>query len=468
MPQLRDKAGLANLANAFAVGFSLVEHKGHLYMPVNFQTRLPDPSALPEHTIWLGLNTKQILGMANTLSDILFATDAEIRSYILMLKQFSTPIEEADGILVRIGNDRVELLMDDGTTAPVTGGFVPNFLDVPLSDDSDAADQMFAVISEWVGGDANAHSLLYHIATALQPKWSAVRYVLLIGTGRNGKSTLLKMVMKLFGRGNYSKVKRQDMAKQSPIITDLNGKLLNIVLDGPKEFLKDSSTEKTLIAGEPMDIELKYENAPFEIQTNALFLEGLQHEPRVSDKSRALQERLIRFNFPMEYPLDLGFEAGMLTEKSLATFLRLLLRHWVNKDEVALKLTPTEDSMDLRMQAVWTMSPMLRFLEHTAQRDKSFLRLILDQKMIVDKFMFAYRPWLESNGYKNMEDDYLIQQMNDHFVTDRKTFRDEVTKKPGTKRYIKTVLPDTSNAINTLLIGGSLEQAEEDQEVLAD
>lgn len=464
MPQLRDKAGLADLARAFATSFSLVEYKGVLYMPVDFRTRDAAPNGLPEHTIWLSLSDKEIIRSANIMSNILFATDAEIRSYKLMLRQFSDSIDEANGILVRIGNDHVEQILEDGTLAPVTGDFVPNFLDVPLSSDESAADDLFQIVSEWVGGDDNAHSLLYHIATALQPTWSAVRYVLLIGTGRNGKSTLLKMVLKLFGSQNISKVKRQDMARQSPILTALNGKLLNIVLDGPKEFLKDSSTEKTLIAGEPLDIELKYENVPFEVRTNALFMEGLQHEPRVSDKSRALQERLVRFNFPNEYALDHTFEAKMLTEENLAAFLRLLLRHWVNKDEVAEKLQLTVDSLDMRMQAVWVMSPILRFLEHVGGRDKEFLNDILSQRMVLDTFMLAYRPWLESNGYKNMEDDYLLQQMNDHFVTDRKSFR--INKKPTTKRYIKTVFPDTANAINTLLAGQSLEHATEDQEVL--
>ena len=465
MPQLRTKPELANLAQAFAVGYDLVRFRGVLYMPVDFMTRLPDPNLSPEKKVWIPLDQEKIVGMANIVSNILFASDGEIRSYMLMLRQFATKGTDSTGILVRIGTDRVERLQEDGTLAPVTGDFVPNYLDVPYEGKTDLSDELFKTISEWVGGDDNAHSLLYHIATALQPGWSAVRYVILIGTGRNGKSTLLKMIKKLFGADNVSGVKRQDMAAQSPIMTSMNNKLLNIVMDGPKEFLKDSSTEKTLIAGEPLDIELKYENAPFTVQTNALFMEGLQQEPRVSDKSAALQKRLVRFRFPMEYPLNIKYEREKLSEKSLAAFLHLLLTHWVNEDEVASKLQVTADSLDLQMQAVWSMSPILRFLEYTSGRDRDFLQNILDQKMIVDTFMLAYRPWLENNGYRNMEDDYLMQQMNDHFTTDRKTFR--VDKKPTTKRYIKSVSADTANAINTLLRGGTLETSE-DQAVLSD
>ncbi|QFG04927.1 DNA primase [Microbacterium phage PhriedRice] len=467
MPQLVTKPELANLAQAFAVGAGLVKHKGLLYMPVNFATGLPDPNVTADHTVWQLLDDEQIMGMANMISNILFATDSEFRSYKLMLEQFAKYEKEAYGILVRIGNSHVVRLNDDGTMSPATGDFVPNYLDVPYTGKTDLSDELFKVISEWVGGDENAHSLLYHIATALQPSWSAVRYVLLIGTGRNGKSTLLKMVTALFGNRNISGVKRQDMAVNSTIMTELNGKLLNIVMDGPKAFLGDSSTEKTLIAGEPLALRLLYTNSAFKVQTNALFMEGLQTEPKVADKSGALQARLVRFRFPMEYPLNLEYEAEKLRPESLAAFLHLLIEHWVNKSEVADKLQITADSMDLQMNAVWQMSPILRFLEYTANRDKNFLQDILDKKMLVDTFMLAYRPWLEANGYsKNMEDDYLVTQMNDAFVTDRKTVR--IDGKPTSRRYIKSVLRDTANAINTLLAGESLEHSNEDQEILSD
>ena len=84
--------------------------------------------------------------------------------------------------------------------------------------------------------------------------------------------------------------------------------------------------------------------------------------------------------------------------------------------------------------------------------------------MFVDTFLMAYRVWLESNGHKNMEDSYILQMLTDNFILDRKTKR--VDGKPTSRRYIKSVLPDTMNAINLLLEGGSLEPAKEDVDVL--
>jgi phage/plasmid-associated DNA primase len=459
MPRLRTPLERASIADTLVTTFGLVEYQGSLYMPQHFTTREPFP-ATPEETIWVPLSQRKVMAMAN-FAGILFLNDGEIRSFVGMLRQLATQELDAQGLLVNVDNKEVKLLGEDGKLHDVTGDFVPNYLDVPYQSKNPLADELFKIIVEWLGSEEQARSLLHHLATILQPGFSAVKYVLMLGKGRNGKSTLLKMLKKLIGADNVSGVKRQDMAVTSVIMKSLNNKLANIVFDGPKEFLKDSSTEKTLIAGEELVIELKYENEPVTIQTNALFIEGLQQEPKVSDKSVALQKRLVRFWFPNEYALDLKFEERMLKPDMLAALLHLLLMHWVNRDEVATKLALTVESMDLQMESVWQASSVLRFLEETARRDPQFLTNILAKKMMTDVFLTSYRPWLDSNGYKNMEDDYLLTQLNDHFTMDRKSFR--VEGRTTTRRYIKTVSPDTLNVMNRLLAGHGLEDLKGDE-----
>ena len=466
MPQLRTPQERATLAEAFAKRFKLVEYKHQLYMPVDFMTGRSLP-ATPDTTVWIPLTDRRIREYSNSVMDILFQNPAEEASHKHMLMQFSqyVPSETSFGTLVRMGESHVSLLDETGSLVPITGDFVPNYLNVPYDSHTLLAEELFKIISNWVNGDEQAHSLLYHIATALQTQWSAVKYVLLIGEGRNGKGTLLKMIRKLFGNDNISKITRQDMAAKSPIIADLNGKLLNLVFDGPKEFLKDSSNEKTLVAGEPISLRPLYANSPIEVETNALFMEALNTEPNVSDKSPALQKRLARFNFPNVYEDDEAFLERMLSPEMVAALLHLLLGHWVNKTEKAEKLRLTAESLDMQLQAVWSVSPLLRFLEWMSTRTPKFLQDILDKKMPTEDFISHYRTWLENNGYRNMEDDYVLRQLKDYFIMDRKTFR--VDGRPTTKRYIKSVTPDALNAINLLLQGQSLEGASaEDLQVL--
>ncbi|QDF16956.1 DNA primase [Microbacterium phage YellowPanda] len=467
MPNLRTPAERADAARALAKSFEMVEYQGHLYMPVHFMTAKIEDIQGADTKVWTQLDKKMVRFLANHIAGVLFGAPSEEVGFRLMLSQFATAANDSEGILVRIGTERVALLQSDGTFTEPTGDFVANYLDVPYQlEDKSLALELFGTIQEWVGSKEGAVSLLHHLATALQPKWSAVKYIILIGNGRNGKSTLMKMLYNLLGKSNVSKVKRQEMARQSVIMTSLNNKLMNIVFDGPKEFIKESSTEKTLIAGEPLDIELKYENMPFEVQTNALFLEGLQHEPKVSDKSAALQARLVRFKFPNKYPKDLMFEKKMLHEDMLAALLQLLLDHWVNEDELDEKLALTAESLDMQMTAIWNMSPILRFLEWMSLRDMGFLQTIVDKKMPVDLFMTSYRSWLENNGYRNMEDDYILQTLGDSFETKRKTIRPE--GKPTTRLCIVGIATDTENAIQTLMMGGQLEHSEVDSAVLED
>jgi hypothetical protein len=207
---------------------------------------------------------------------------------------------------------------------------------------------------------------------------------------------------------------------------------------------------------------MKYENAPKRIHTNALFIEGLQAEPKVSDKSPALQKRLVRYSFKKEYPKNLLFEERMLSPELLAGFLALLLQHWVNKNELDTKLALTVESLDMQMEAVWSNSSVLRFMEYTAQRDNTFLKTILDKKMVVDTFIIGFRGWLENNGYKNLEDSYVLSMIEDHFGIERKTVRPE--GKPTSRRCITSIQPDTMNAINVLLQGGVL--SKEDVDIL--
>jgi hypothetical protein len=451
MPQIRTPRERAQLAEAYSLSAKIVNFAGALYLPVHFLTKAPSPILKKSETIWMPLDAVMLRAIANLKLDILFESDGVERSFRLMIEQYSKTVLYSRGLLVRWGKDKTKVLMPDGTWAKHKGEFGPNYLDVPFQENNPLTMELFTIISGWVGGDEQAHSLLFHLATALQNEWSAVKYVLLIGEGRNGKGTLIAMLEALFGSTNISHVTRQDMSIKSPIISTLNGKLLNLVYDGPKEFLKDSSIEKTLIAGEPAYIEMKYENAPRKIQTNALWVEALNTEPRVSDKSPALQKRLARFKFKNVYPLNHEFHDKMLSPEMLGAFLELLLLHFVHKKEVGTKLLLTAESLDMQMDAMWDINPVFRFLEYTHGRDNKFLDSIVNGKMIWSTFIDGFRLWLENNGYRNMEDDYLMTMMKNSFIDGRKSFR--VSGKPTTQRYIAKVLPDTANAIEVLRSG---------------
>jgi len=458
MPRLHTKQELMSLAVAVSNSMTLVTYKGHVYEARDYETGEASPS--PERAIWLVLPSDTIMDIAQTL-DILFANPGEFESFKYMIRQGSKRVKIASPHVMIRHEDGLAYLTDHGleeVTADDT--FDPNFINHRIIDKDDPDHiyviELFQTITDWVGSERQAHSLLYHLATALQPGWSAAKYIILLGKGRNGKGTLLKMIRALLGASNVSGVLRQDIAARKSIIHALNGKLANIVFDGPKKYIAESGPEKTLTVGEPLDIEMKYENDPLTVETNALFMEALNKEPKAGDKSEALQARLVRFNFPNKYVKDLNFERYMLGDRMLDALLTLLWEHWVSEDELDTKLKITEESHDLQILSELVGSPILTFVEDISRKDPTLIEQLQSGSYPADALVDALQPWMQSQGYESRSASAIWELMTDHFTIERVVKREG--GRPVTKRIIAAVHSDTLRALQTM--GGTTDDDE--------
>ena len=224
---------------------------------------------------------------------------------------------------------------------------------------------------------------------------------------------------------------------------------MNIILDGPKEFIKDSSSEKTLVAGERLDLEMKYSNVPVSVLSNALFLEGLNDEPKTSDKSPALQRRLVRFYFPNTYKKNISLEEELLSPKGLSALMKLILQNWVHRSQAGEMLANTEKSEQLQLEHQWSTSPFMQFMEHMAGSDPEELRVLVGPGALVDRLVHAFRSWSDSVGLKPTEESYTRKTLDEYFVTTRKTVR--LQGKPSTRRVITELRPTTEALLAILL-----------------
>ena len=442
MPDLKTKQQIVDLAQTLARDMRLVQRGPTTYIPAHWDTLSIEGPFAPDETVWIPLSHQEKRDLGNHKGNILFYTDGDLRSFNLVLSQFAENFRgKALHLLIRTQGG-LKTLNSVGQLMDPTGLFVPNYIRPMLNEDPADQQFVFETIKEWLGGDEElCHSLLYHLATSLAPGYSAVKYIILLGEGRNGKGTLLTMITKLFGEENISGVSRQEMSQRRATIADLNDKLLNVVFDGQMEYIRDSSTEKTIIAGEPLFIEMKYENAPTKIQTNALFIEALNQEPKARDKSSALQKRLVRFSFPNIYAMDKGFERKMTSERMLGAFLGLLINHFVREDELAEKLALTASSINLQLEQMWLTNPMLQYMEHLGAKDPSALDKLAQGKIWLDDFLNSFKPWAETQGMQERSDGDLVALMKSAFVIQSKTrVRD---KKRSTQRYIKSLRLET-------------------------
>lgn len=361
---------LAKESETLATSFEYVFHKEMFYAPVDYETKDGSVIPPPERKSWVPMQVKALRIKAREQFDTLFQEESKLKSFLFMLEQACIQMDEVKPWLLIKTTNGLRVLREDGKLYEPDGSFLPNTLAPMLNEDPADKEALFATIVEWLGGEEEeARSLLRHLATTLAPHWSAGRYVLLIGDGRNGKSVLMSMLKDLFGMDNCSSVTRQQMAKSDKIIFDLNGKLLNVVFDGPAKFLEDEGSEKSIITGEPIKVRKLYGNGGTTVETNALFIEGLNQEPKSKDKSSALQARLVRFWFPNKYSDDSEFEEYMRSERMLGALLSLLIDHYVRRSEKATMLAPTARSRQLQLDHMEDNSLALQFIVHLEETD---------------------------------------------------------------------------------------------------
>ena len=213
------------------------------------------------------------------------------------------------------------------------------------------------------------------------------------------------------------------MSASKSTCLDLQGRLLNIVFDGPASYLKDSGPEKSLIAGETTPIRRLYSSLVTPVQSNALFIEGLNREPKTGDKSLALQKRLVRYQFTRTYELDYGFEHHMLSPATLGAFLSLLLDHYVQQREVHTKLRPTQSSTMLQLEQMHTNSMPLQFIDWFDEDDALGVEGLIGE--LIPDVVAKFKQWrLVEMGDINVWADKDVEQMLiPLFTTDRKSKR---------------------------------------------
>jgi hypothetical protein len=420
----RTKKELTQLANDMASGYSIVKYNHQLYLPVNFRTRQIEQTLAPEDRVWIPLPMQQVLNLAGATSKVMFYSEGEKSSFYGMVEQAAKQEYATPGTVLLNAGDALVELRADGKLHDPTLNFCPYYIAAPVNDDVDAKAAVRATIVSWLDdSEEDAESLLAHIATSLAPHWSAVKYVLLIGEGRNGKSVLMKMIMALLGEHNVSHVTRQDMSASKSTCLDLQNRMANIVFDGPASYLKDSGPEKSLIAGEVTPIRRLYSSLTTPVQTNGLFIEGLNREPKTGDKSLALQKRLVRFQFTKTYELDYQFEHRMLSDETLGAFLALLLEHYVRQGDVHTKLKPTVTATNLQLEQMHTNSMPFQFVSWFDEDDALGAEGLIGE--LVSDVAIKFKQWrLVEMGDINVWNDKDVEQMlTPLFTTERKSKR---------------------------------------------
>lgn len=159
---------------------------------------------------------------------------------------------------------------------------------------SQVVDEYFQTVTD---GNKDVEQLLYEaIGYSMLKTNELQKAFMLVGGGRNGKSTFLDLVKAILGRDNYTAISFKDLSNTFRT-SALNNKLASLAGDISATPLTDSDLAKSIISGEEIMIEQKYKDAHAKTLFATLFF-AANKLPRTPDQSFGFYRRftIIPFN----------------------------------------------------------------------------------------------------------------------------------------------------------------------------
>ena len=182
-----------------------------------------------------------------------------------------------------------------GTLSPHSPGHLSG-VQLPVTFDPSAACPLWESFTERVL-PTDCQTLPFEvIASAMCGEIGDQTAVLFVGSGENGKSTLLEASIAFLGRDNVSTLALQRLEADKFAVVRLLGKLANVCADLPSDALAGTSTFKALTGGDLLPAERKFQGS-FEFRPFARLIFSTNHYPRSKDASPAFFRRWLVIPF---------------------------------------------------------------------------------------------------------------------------------------------------------------------------
>lgn len=265
------------------------------------------------------------------------------------------------------------------------------FLREIFAGDYDAADKIKALM-EMIG-----YTLMAHCRHE--------KFIILVGSGANGKSVLLAVLEALCGPENVAGV-QPSMFDRSFQRAHLHGKLANIVTEIKQGEIIDDASLKGITSGEPTTVEHKFKD-PFVMRPFSTCWFGTNHMPHTRDFSDALFRRALVVEFNRVFKPELGNCDDSLKDKlftELPGILNLALYAYAEAQIVGF--TMPESCIAARDKWRLEADQVAQFVEDECES--------CPDSIGIGELFRAYSQWALDNGI--------------HKTLGKKGFRDRLTR----------------------------------------
>ena len=247
-------------------------------------------------------------------------------------------------------------------------------------------------------------ALLELIGYTLMSHTAYEKFVILIGSGANGKSVLLAILEGLCGPSNVAAVQpsKFDSSFQR---AHLQNKLANIISELKQGEVIADAELKAIVSGEPSTVEHKFKN-PFELRPCSTCWFGTNHMPHTKDFSDALFRRAVILTFNRTFSSseqDPNLKGKIMSE--LSGILNIALNAYAKA--IISQFTEPESSREAKQQWRLETDQVAQFVEERCERK-------YDGDTAISVAFSAYKSW-------------ALEQRISKTVS-MKTFRDRLTR----------------------------------------
>lgn len=272
---------------------------------------------------------------------------------------------------------------------------------------------------EEIVADEDVVRLLEMVGYAMDTSTDFHKAFLLVGSGRNGKSTFLKLVEVLFRTENLCAVPLRELEESRWGTARLFGKSANVVGDLEISALRSAAIFKSVVAGDRIGAERK--NRPhFEFSPSATQILSMNKLPSSFDRTDGFYRRLEIIEFPNQF-------SGQDAEPQTSLLARLTRESELNAFGTAAicaylaavargGLTETDASRAAVETYKEENEPHLRFFKESLARgaEEDFLSIaeIYDeyQAWLESEFAAGRRPIAKKAMTKDLQDAFDLQE----------------------------------------------------------
>lgn len=209
----------------------------------------------------------------------------------------------------------------------------------------------------------------------LWPDYSIHKAIMLLGPGRNGKGTLLRLITAFLGKENVSNVTLQELVADRFAKSDLYGKLANIGGDLPSKDLSDTAAFRNLTGGDDNRAQEKYRPA-FNFRNKAKLMFSANVLPRSQDDTYAFYARWILIEFLNIFDVQKGtgdpdLEAKLTTPEEMSGLLNIALEGLARLRANGWRFSYDKTVEDVEMMYKRNANPVLAFLMDECEADTS-------------------------------------------------------------------------------------------------